>query len=68
VPESRVLSNAPLSDDDVARLKNQIFNAARRMSNDQVLDLADALHDIIRTRQAIRRTHGLERPSFVADG
>jgi hypothetical protein len=38
------------------------------MSNDQILDLADAMHDVIRARQVIRRTHGLERASFAAEG
>ena len=61
------LSATPLSADEAADLKKQIFTAARRMSNEQVLDLADALHDIIRARQAIRRTHGLERASFIAE-
>ena len=52
---------------DAADLKQQIFASARRMSNDQILDLADALHDIIRTRRVIRRTHGIERASFAAE-
>ena len=60
------LSAQPLSAGDVDDLKKQIFTAARRMSNDQVLDLADCLHDIIRARQAIRRTHGIERISFAS--
>jgi hypothetical protein len=52
---------------DAADLKQQLFASARRMSNDQILDLADALHDIIRTRRVIRRTHGIERASFAAE-
>lgn len=60
-------SSTPFGPQEVDDLKKQIFTAARRMSNDQVLDLADALHDIIRARAAIRRTHGLERMSFAAE-
>lgn len=60
-----VENGKPFSSNDVSELKKQVFAAARRMSNDQILDLADALHDIIRARQAIRRTHGIERASFA---
>ena len=61
------IAEQPLTAADAADLKQQIFASARRMSNDQILDLADALHDIIRTRQVIRRTHGIERASFAAE-
>jgi hypothetical protein len=60
------LSAQPLSNAEAEDLKKQLFTAARRMSNEQVLDLADSLHDIIRARSVIRRTHGLERTSFAA--
>lgn len=60
------LTARPLSNAEAEDLKKQLFTAARRMSNEQVLDLADALHDIIRARSAIRRTHGIERASFAA--
>jgi hypothetical protein len=61
------LSATPLSTEEAEDLKKQLFAAARRMSNEQVLDLADSLHDIIRARAAIRRTHGIERASFAAE-
>ena len=67
MPEYVPLSATPLSADEATDLKKQIFTAARRMSNDQVLDLADSLHDIIRARQAIRRTHGIEPASFIGE-
>lgn len=57
----------PISNADAAILKQQVFLAARRMSNDQLLDLADALHDIIRARQVIRRTRGAEARTFAAE-
>jgi hypothetical protein len=59
------ISARPLSNAEAEDLKKQLFAAARRMSNEQVLDLADALHDIIRARAAIRRTHGIERATFA---
>jgi len=61
------LTAQPLSNTEAEDLKKHVFNAARRrMSNEQVLDLADALHDIIRARAAIRRTHGIEQTDFAA--
>ena len=60
------LTAQPLSNSEAEDLKKHLFNAARRMSNEQVLDLADALHDIIRARAAIRRTHGIEQAGFAA--
>ncbi len=65
--EFKPLAAQPLTAEELDGLKKQIFTAARRMSNEQILDLADALHDVIRARQAIRRTHGIERISFAAE-
>ena len=59
------LTAQPLSNTEAEDLKKQLFTAARRMSNEQVLDLADSLHDIIRARAAIRRTHGIEHAGFA---
>jgi hypothetical protein len=53
-----------LSEDEIRALNEQVFAVAKRMSNDQLLDLADGLHDILRTRQAITRRHA-EPMSFA---
>jgi hypothetical protein len=55
-----------LSEDEIEALSLQVFAAAKRMSNDQLLDLADGLHDILRTRQAITRRREAEPASFAA--
>jgi hypothetical protein len=60
-------ASEPFTIAETADLKQLIFVEARRMSNDQILELADALHDIIRTRQVIRRTHGIEPRSFAPE-
>jgi hypothetical protein len=44
-----------LSEVEIKALSEQVFAAARHMSNDQLLDLADGLHDVLRTRHAIAR-------------
>ena len=46
-----------LSETEICALSEQVFAAAKRMSNDQLLDMADGLHDVLRTRQAINRRH-----------
>ncbi len=53
-----------LSEDEIRALSEQVFAAAKRMSNDQLLDLADGLHDVLRTRHAISRRHA-EPMSFA---
>ena len=42
-----------LSEAEIKVLSEHVFAAARHMSNDQLLDMADGLHDVLRTRQAI---------------
>jgi hypothetical protein len=54
-----------LSETEISALSEQVFAAAKRMSNDQLLDLADGLHDVLRTRQAITRRRDMESPSFA---
>ena len=48
--------------DEMAVLMAQVRAVTRRLSRDQILDLADELHDIIRERQlearSWRRLHG----------
>lgn len=56
-----------LSEAEITTLTNHVFAAARRMSNDQLLDLADGLHDVLRTRHAIERRQA-EPMSFAARG
>lgn len=56
-----------LTADEVQALNDQVFAAARRMSNDQLLDLADGLHDVLRTRHAINRRRAMEPISFAAE-
>jgi hypothetical protein len=40
-----------LSPTDMAALIEELRSATRRLSRDQILDLADSLHDVIRERQ-----------------
>ena len=55
-----------LSETEMSRLSEQVITAARRMSNDQILDLADGLHDILRARHALSRRRQAEPMSFAA--
>ena len=41
----------PLSKDEMTELTVEIQALAERLSSEQVLDLADLLHDVIRDRQ-----------------
>lgn len=46
------------SDDQIARLTDRLLDLAERMTDDQILDLADALHDRLRERRNLRgRSH-----------
>jgi hypothetical protein len=54
-----------LSEAEIKALSEQVFAAAKRMTNDQLLDLADGLHDVLRTRQAIDRRRQAEPMSFA---
>lgn len=57
-----------LSEAEMKALSDNVFAAARRMTNDQLLDLADGLHDVLRTRTAIDRRRSAEPASFAAQG
>lgn len=48
-------SDRELSRTDMAALTEELRTATRRLSREQILDLADMLHDIIRERQLERR-------------
>jgi hypothetical protein len=54
-----------LSATEIQALTEQVFAAAKRMTNDQLLDLADGLHDVLRTRTAIDRRRAAEPSSFA---
>ena len=54
-----------LTPEEAATLNAEVFASARHMTNDQLLDLADGLHDILRARQAIHR-RAAEHLSFAA--
>jgi hypothetical protein len=56
-----------LSEAEISALSKQVFAVAKRMSNDQLLDLADGLHDVLRTRQAVSRRRA-EEPASLATG
>lgn len=45
-----------LTDDGFEALKSGVLVQARGMTSAQILDLADNLHELIRTRQAIERS------------
>lgn len=46
------------SDDQVARLTNRLMDLSERMTDDQILAVADALHDRLRERRELRgRSH-----------
>lgn len=51
-----------LSESEIETLHVSVVKQARRMSTSQILDLADELHTLIRSRQAARqrldRRHG----------
>jgi hypothetical protein len=58
--------------DEMEVLTAQIRAATRRLSRDQILDLADALHDVIRERQvevrSWRRLHDRVDEARAAQG
>lgn len=47
-------ANQGLPSDLMSRLAAEVRGATRRMSREQVLDLADMLHDEIRARREVR--------------
>lgn len=46
------------SDDQIARLTNRLMDLSERMTDEQILDVADALHERLRLRRELRgRSH-----------
>ena len=46
------------SDDQVARLTQRLIDLSESMTDEQILDVADALHDRLRVRRELRgRSH-----------
>jgi hypothetical protein len=46
------------TDDQIARLTERLIDLSERMTDEQVLDVADALHDRLRERRRLRgRSH-----------
>jgi hypothetical protein len=63
-------AGSPLSDADFAAMKARFVAAGDRLTDAQLLDLADAYHEMLRQRRAIRARHpriAAEPRSFLGD-
>jgi hypothetical protein len=61
---------SPLSAAEFAAMKQRFIAAGNRLTDEQLLDLADAYHEMLRQRRAIRARHprvALEPRSYVSD-
>lgn len=57
------LDRTPLTDDDFGAMKARFIAAGDRLTDLQLLDLADAYHEMLRQRRAIRA-----RPDLAGNG
>lgn len=56
--QSAPYSPAAPSDDQIARLTERLIDLSERMTDDQILGVADALHERLRERRELRgRSH-----------
>lgn len=56
--QSAPYTPAAPSDEQIARLTERLIDLSERMTNDQILEVADALHDRLRERRDLRgRSH-----------
>jgi predicted exporter len=46
-----------LSDETVETLKRRLMNMVEPLSDHQLLDLADGIHEMLRQRRAVRQHH-----------
>ena len=55
--EVNQIKTANLSNEQFDIVQTKLMSVCDRMCDSQVLDLADALHEVLRTRQRIRCQH-----------